>query len=152
MSLMEVDQENTIVIGRRYDDKALLLDKIFLDSWIDNIENFSQRVKFNNIHTITIQNCQLNGDVSYDIFCDFVNIQQLNIIHSNFNSESLTTLLTYINPYSLLKLDLSGSTFSSFSEDDFISINSLFALSELILPTNTDDASGKILRKLFALE
>lgn len=125
------------------------LNQCFVDSWIDDIEKSSKTVFFNKINTLTIENCKLNKNVSYDIFNDFVNIKQLNILNCCFDSKELNNLLTYINPYSLSILNLSGSKFEFFDEKDFEGINSLFSLSKIILPLDMDQPSQRTLAKLF---
>jgi hypothetical protein len=124
------------------------LDERFVDSWIDDIEEKSKIIVFSKIRTITIRNSQLFDTLSYDIFHDFVSITQLNILDSTFDSKSLNNLLTYINFYSLSKLDLSGSKFSFFNVNDFKRIRGLFSLMELILPSDMDEHSQKELKKV----
>lgn len=123
------------------------LDKNFVNSWIDSIESITYDVT--KIHTITLDNVKLDPIVSYDIFHDFPNVQELNILHSHLNSKELNNLLTYINPYVLSKLNLSGSTLDIVNETDFMRIKSLFSLSTLILPANMDKESQMMLEKLF---
>src|SRR5436853_4210582 len=94
------------------------LDWYFLDSYTDNIENYSKIFSYKEIRTVTLKDCQLCNDVYYDIFQDFVNIKELNILNCDLDSKSLHIVLHCVNPYSLSKLDLSDSTFDFFSEED----------------------------------
>jgi hypothetical protein len=122
------------------------LDQLFVDSWIENDESTIEEDR--KIDTITIKDSQLFDNVSYNIFKSFVNIKELNVLNSNLNSKSLHRLLRGINPYSLSRLNLSGSKFSSFSAEDLISLNGLFSLPELVLPSDIDEHSQKILKKV----
>lgn len=124
------------------------LDQCFVDSWIDDIEKSSETVSFSKINTLTIENCKLNKIVSYDIFNEFVNIKELNVLNCRIDSKELNNLLTYINPYSLSILNLSGSNFEFFDEKDFSGINSLFSLREIVLPSNMNKTYQRTLEKL----
>lgn len=123
------------------------LNQSFVDSWID-VESSQETFSFNKISILTIKECHLSEDVSYDIFNGFVNIQELNILKCNINSKCLNNLLRGINPYSLSKLDLSQSNFNCFSENDLESVNGLFSLRELVLPSNMDKTYQRTLEKL----
>lgn len=126
------------------------LDEYFVDSWIDTIERFSEMFNFRKVSTITLVGCKFYRPIAYDIFCDFVNILELRLLFCELDSKNLTDVLTFVNPYSLSRLDLTGSTFSSFAKDDFRRITSLFSLSSLILPANMDEHYKTTLEKLFA--
>jgi hypothetical protein len=120
------------------------LNQEYINAFIDTIldRTFDSR----NIHTILLDNVELDDIESYDIFMDFVNIKELKIVRSTFTSKQLTNLLNYINPYSLSNLDLSESMFVRFDETDFIPINSLFQIKTLILPDNMVPFFKKVLK------
>lgn len=104
-------------------------------------------MKFSDIKTIILNNVQLDTTVSYDIFDSFVNVTTLKVINSHLTSKGLNNLLTYINPYSLSKLDLTGSVFDHFNQSDLIHLGSLFALT-LIPPSNMNGEDQEYLEKL----
>ena len=122
------------------------LDQEFVDLWIDNIEHTS--FIFKNIKRITLEEVEISTVVSYDIFHDFVNVEELDILHSHITSRSLTNVLTYINPHSLSKLNLSQSTFDEFNKDDLRYIGGLFGLMELVLPPDMDVENQNALKKI----
>jgi hypothetical protein len=124
------------------------INQIFIDSWID-VESSQETVPYDEIKILTIKECKLSKNVSYDIFNSFVNLKELNILKCNIDSKCLNNLLRGINPYSLSILNLSGSNFNFFDEKDFLGINSLFSLSKIIIPLNMDKSSQQTLEKLF---
>lgn len=125
------------------------LNHSFVDNWIDGIEELSKTMEFSKVRTITLKEIQLDNKVAYDIFHDFPNITRLNILNSHFGSKELNNVLTYINPYSLSILDLSGSTFDHFNINDFRRIGGLFGLMELILPSNMNESDKTSLNQFF---
>lgn len=125
------------------------LNQNFIDAWIDDLEKSSETVSFSQIITITLKECCVGNGLSYDIFHDFFNVKELNILHCDLGSKDLSNLLSYINPHSLSRLNLSESNFSCFDEKDFTRIKSLFSLSEIVLPVNMDHSSQIVLQKIF---
>lgn len=149
--ISEVFNNDAIKMGSLYsvDDSLLIirnyhLDQIFVDTWIDQIEDMSKIFNFTKIRTLSLEDVMLNDRVAYDIFHDFPNVTELRVLNSRFTSRGLNNLLTYLNPYSLYCLDLSGSVFESFDIDDFERIRSIICITNLILP---NDMNPKIQRQ-----
>jgi hypothetical protein len=118
--------------------KNQTLDLEFIYAWIDALKTMAKTIVFSRIHTLSLEAVQLSDTEAYDIFYDFMNIRELNIRNSCLTSKQLTNLLSYINPYLLSRLDLTGSTFDAFDESDLVPINSLFAIRTLIVPDDMD--------------
>lgn len=124
------------------------LDGTFVDTWIDSIEDMAQKFTFSKIRTLSLEHVLLDDRVAYDIFHDFPNITELRVLNSRFTSRGLNNLLTYLNPYSLGRLDLTGSLFESFDVNDFGRISGLISIGTLTLPNNMDSDIQKEFKKV----
>lgn len=127
--------------------KDQTLDQTFVDDFDSSLISGVIRNP-DQIHTISLEKVQLVDTVYCDICQSFVNLLELNVLNSRFNSKTLYSLLRGTNPYSLRRLDLSGSMFDSFNEEDLKWLNGLFSVSELILPENMDVQVQLILKKV----
>jgi hypothetical protein len=126
--------------------KDQTLDQIYVDAWTERECNTD--CDFDKIRKLALDTVQLSDKVSYCIFTSCVNVLDLNILNSRINSKTLYRVLRGVNPYSLRRLDLSGSVFDSFDETDLTWLNGLFSISELILPDNMDPHARTVLKTI----